>query len=492
MLGMDLTFQNYTSEYDGLPGKYALPDGRLYVAYCDGRLAGVVALRRFDERRGEVKRMFVRPEFRRLGIGQALVERLIEESRLVGYESLVLDSDLKLEASILLYKKLGFREIEPYYHNPHPGSVYYRLDLKRQEPARAADAAGAVEGGANIKPVWIEGERVLIVDQTRLPSEYRATEIRTAEEMADAIKRLAVRGAPAIGLAAAFGIYAGVREASFQDKNGFTQTVERLGDVLAATRPTAVNLFWAVERMKRFAAAYAFTGREAAVAAAREEAARMLEEDVAACRAIGVYGAELLGRCRGVLTHCNAGALATSGYGTALAPIYVLRERGHKLKVYADETRPLLQGSRLTAWELSRAGVDVTVICDHMAGDVMKKGWVDAVIVGADRIASNGDTANKIGTYGLSVLAKAHGLPLYVAAPFSTVDLSAGSGADIPIEERGADEIRRIGETQTAPAEAAVYNPAFDVTPAGNITAIITERGPVYPPYEVGLRGIAE
>jgi methylthioribose-1-phosphate isomerase len=422
-----------------------------------------------------------------LGIGQALVERLIEESRLIGYESLVLDSDLKLEASILLYKKLGFYEIEPYYHNPNPGSVYYGLDLKRQEPARAA-----ADAGANIKPVWIEGERVLVVDQTRLPAEYRVMEIRTAEEMADAVKRLAVRGAPAIGLAAAFGIYAGVREASFQDKNGFTQTVERLGDVLAASRPTAVNLFWAVERMKRFAAAYAFTGREAAVAAAREEAMRMLEEDVAACRAIGMYGAELLGRRRGVLTHCNAGALATSGYGTALAPIYVLHERGHKLKVYADETRPLLQGSRLTAWELSRAGVDVTVICDHMAGDVMKKGWVDAVIVGADRIASNGDTANKIGTYGLSVLAKAHRLPLYVAAPFSTVDLSAGSGGDIPIEERGAEEIRRLGETQTAPLEAAVYNPAFDVTPAENITAIITERGLVYPPYDLGLKKIAE
>jgi methylthioribose-1-phosphate isomerase len=358
------------------------------------------------------------------------------------------------------------------------------LGLPHQELSHAA----ADKGGASVKPVWIEGDRVLIVDQTRLPSAYEVAEIRTAEEMADAIRRLAVRGAPAIGLAAAFGMYLGVREAPFQDQQGFAQAVARAGDILTSSRPTAVNLFWATERVKRFAAAHAFAGREAAVAAVRGEAARMLAEDIAACRAIGMHGAELLGRCRGVLTHCNAGALATSEYGTALAPVYVLHERGHKLKVYADETRPLLQGSRLTAWELSRAGVNVTVICDSMAGDVMKKGWVDAVIVGADRIASNGDTANKIGTYGLSVLAKAHGLPMYVAAPFSTVDFSMGSGEEIPIEERGADEIRRIGGTQAAPLEAAVYNPAFDVTPAENITAIITEKGLAYPPYDLNLK----
>jgi methylthioribose-1-phosphate isomerase len=344
----------------------------------------------------------------------------------------------------------------------------------------------------SVKPIWIEGGRVLILDQTRLPVECRVVEIQTAEEMRDAIRRLMVRGAPAIGLAAGVGIYAGVRDASFQDQRGFAQTVERVGDMLASSRPTAVNLFWAVERMKRFAAAHAFVTREAAVAAVRGEAIRMLEEDIAACRAIGMYGAELLSRCRGVLTHCNAGALATSEYGTALAPIYALHERGHKLKVYADETRPLLQGSRLTAWELSRAGVDVTVICDNMAGAVMQKGWIDAVITGADRIASNGDTANKIGTYALSVLAKAHRLPMYVAAPFSTVDFGIGSGEEIPIEERGADEVRRVGETLTAPLEAGIYNPAFDVTPGANITAIITEKGPVYPPYEINLRKAAE
>jgi methylthioribose-1-phosphate isomerase len=475
-LGLDWAFQNDASECDGPPGKYALPDGRLYIAYHDGQPAGVVALRRFNERWGEVRRLFVRPDFRRVGIGSALMEKIIGESRLIGYESLVLDGGWKSEASLSLCKKSGFYEIEPYYHNPRTGGVCYKLDLQRE---------------TNIKPVWIEGERVLIVDQTRLPSEYRATEIRTAEEMADAIKRLAVRGAPAIGLAAAFGIYAGVREANFRDRQGFVQAVGRAGDMLAASRPTAVNLFWAVERMKRFALAYPFAGREAAVAAVCGEAVRMLEEDIAACRAIGAHGAELLSRCRGILTHCNAGALATSGYGTALAPIYTLHERGHKLKVYADETRPLLQGARLTAWELSRAGVDVTVICDSMAAVVMRKGWIDAVIMGADRIASNGDTANKIGAYGLSVLAKAHRLPLYVAAPFSTVDFNMNSGEAIPIEERGADEVRRVGEVWTAPSDAAVYNPAFDVTPAENITAIITEKGPAYPPFDLNLKRVS-
>jgi methylthioribose-1-phosphate isomerase len=244
--------------------------------------------------------------------------------------------------------------------------------------------------------------------------------------------------------------------------------------------------------MKHYAEICPFTDQRQAAEAIRQEAVRMLNEDTASCQAIGNYGAALLNRCRAVLTHCNAGALAASGYGTALAPVYTLHERGHKLKVYADETRPLLQGARLTAWELSRAGVEVITICDNMAGAVMQKGWIDAVIVGADRIAANGDTANKIGTYPLSILAKAHHLPMYVAAPFSTVDFSIVSGADIPIEERPEDEVRCFGGIPTAPLSAGVYNPAFDVTPGENITAIITEKGLVYPPFEENLRRLWE
>lgn len=337
------------------------------------------------------------------------------------------------------------------------------------------------------KPIWIEDGKVKIVAQTLLPVEHKVLDINTIEEMWDAIKILEVRGAPAIGIASAFGIYLGVKNSTFNDNEGFLQAVDKAAEYICTSRPTAYNLFWAADRMKAFARNIDFTTSEEAKKAIRDEAENILEEDIICCKSIGLYGAELLRECESVLTHCNAGALATSEYGTALAPIYILNEQGHKLKVFADETRPLLQGSRLTAWELSQAGIDVTVICDNMAGTVMKSKKVDAVIVGADRIAANGDSANKIGTYALSVLAKAHNIPFYIAAPFSTVDFSIENGDDIPIEERDPDEVRSFGLRDTAPKNVKVFNPAFDVAPHENITGIITEKGIVKAPFNENL-----
>lgn len=335
----------------------------------------------------------------------------------------------------------------------------------------------------NIRPIWAEDGKVFIIDQTLLPETFRTVEIKDAGAMWDAIKTLAVRGAPAIGIAAAFGVYLGVRDLPFENKEEWMAAVEKTADYLAASRPTAVNLFWALNQMKTFAAAELYAGHNEAVEALYQKALSIRDEDAACCRNIGIYGAGLLGGCKGVLTHCNAGALATAEFGTALAPIYTLAKEGHLLSVYSDETRPLLQGSRLTAWELKESGIPVTTICDNMAGVVMKNGLVDAVIVGADRITATGDTANKIGTYSLSVLAKEHGIPFYVAAPFSTIDFEMTDGSEIPIEERDGDEVRMLGGSYTAPREVSVFNPAFDVTPHKNITAFITDQGIIRPPF---------
>lgn len=306
-----------------------------------------------------------------------------------------------------------------------------------------------------------------LLDQTRLPTEVVYLDCHSVQDVWDAIKRLAVRGAPAIGIAAAYGLVIGAQHGEF----------DHAASHLATSRPTAVNLFWAIERMKRV--------RPREPEALLREARAIHEEDAAMCRRIGEFGLDLVRRLdvkrRGVLTHCNAGALATGGIGTATAPMYLAHEEGLRFNVFADETRPLLQGSRLTAFELAAAGVDVTLICDDMAAQVMREGRIGMVIVGADRIAANGDAANKIGTYNLAVLAKHHGLPFYVAAPSSTFDLSLPDGSQIPIEERSPDEITQGFGPRTAPTGIKTYSPAFDVTPAELITAIVTERGIIEP-----------
>jgi methylthioribose-1-phosphate isomerase len=311
-----------------------------------------------------------------------------------------------------------------------------------------------------------------LLDQRRLPTEEVWIECRTHGEVAAAIRDMVVRGAPAIGCAAAYGVALGAREGA---------PLDEVCRALAATRPTAVNLFWAIERMKRVA--------PPTVAALEREARAIHQEDVAACRAIGAHGADLLPEGV-VLTHCNAGALATGGYGTALGVVRAAFARGRKLEVFADETRPFLQGARLTAWELVRSGIPVTLITDNMAGHFMARGQIQSVVVGADRIAANGDTANKIGTYAVAVLAREHGIPFFVAAPRSTIDLAIPDGSRIPIEERAAAEVTHVGEKRLAPAEARVRNPAFDVTPARFIAAIITEAGVARPPYQEALSTI--
>ncbi len=333
--------------------------------------------------------------------------------------------------------------------------------------------------------------RVRMVDQTRLPNELVTLETRDLEEIWTAIKTLQVRGAPAIGIAAAMGVAAAVQDSPAATGAELLSEVIRAADRLATSRPTAVNLFWALARMKALAEREA--GREPAAIKERlvREALAIWDEDVAMCRAIGRHGAALLKDGQAVLTHCNAGGLCAAQYGTALAPMYTAHEQGRRFRVYADETRPLLQGARLTAWELMQAGIEVVLICDNMAAQVMKEGRVQLVMVGADRIAANGDTANKIGTYGVAVLARAHRIPFYVLAPSSTFDLSLASGDSIPIEERGADEITRGFGRRTAPEGVKVYAPAFDVTPGELITAIVCERGILTPPFGPALRAAA-
>jgi methylthioribose-1-phosphate isomerase len=327
-----------------------------------------------------------------------------------------------------------------------------------------------------------------LIDQTLLPEDISYIDISTIDQMYEAIKALRVRGAPAIGVAAAYGLYLGVR--GFGDGGAvgaFLDHVDERAAYLASARPTAVNLFWALDRMRKFARESG-AGGDVSVRELKkrllDEANRILEEDKRMCRAIGEYGFELIKDKDCILTHCNAGGLATSELGTALAPIYVGQEKGVSFKVFADETRPLLQGARITALELSEAGIPVTVICDNMAASVMATGQIKACIVGADRIAANGDTANKIGTYGAALLAAAHNIPFYVAAPSSTFDLTIPDGSHIPIEERGREEVALWGGVKkTVPDKASVFNPSFDVTPSRLIAAIITEKGAIVPPY---------
>lgn len=336
---------------------------------------------------------------------------------------------------------------------------------------------------------WIGGADGVcrIIDQTLLPTELRYLDIADVETMWEAIRSLRVRGAPAIGIAAAFGVYLGIREPRVETE-GFSTVLNRVSAHLATSRPTAVNLFWALERVTALGMKAAASG---GAAAARQvllaEAIAMVEEDNTICRAIGAHGADLVNDGDTILTHCNAGGLASAQWGTALAVVYVAAERGKRLSVYADETRPLLQGSRLTAWELQQAGIPVTVITDNMAATVMSQGRINAVLVGADRVAANGDFANKIGTLGVAILAREFGIPFYVAAPLSSVDMRLPTGEGIPIEERKPEEVSLGFGKRTVPEGVAIYNPAFDVTPARYVTAFITERGIVRPPYGDGL-----
>lgn len=341
-----------------------------------------------------------------------------------------------------------------------------------------------------LRTVWWEDDTVCLVDQRLLPHQQVTVRCSTLDHVAQAIKTMQVRGAPAIGCTAAYGI------ALVAQRSPASTATELLGEltqaktVLDAQRPTAVNLAWATERMLRCAQAAASDGIEAVRSHLLNEAHAILAEDLAMCHAIGTHGAALIPERGHVLTHCNAGGLATAGYGTALAPIRTAHSQGRSLHVYVDETRPFLQGARLTAWELRQAGIDQTLITDNMAGYLMRRGEIDCVIVGADRIVANGDVANKIGTYTVAVLAQAHNLPFYVAAPSSTIDLSLVSGNQIPIEERASDEVTHIGGQRIAPDGVRAAHPAFDITPHALITAIITERGVVVPPFDEGLRRV--
>jgi methylthioribose-1-phosphate isomerase len=325
---------------------------------------------------------------------------------------------------------------------------------------------------------------VRMIEQTLLPGRHEDHEVRTVEAMVDAIYRLAVRGAPAIGVAAAYGVLLGIQHDVERDADDVLGRVKETAATLAKARPTAVNLFWALDRMVARATREHTGGASGAaiVDALFEEAREIHREDAANCKRLGEVGAELLSSGQTVLTHCNAGSLATGGRGTALAPIYEAVEQGKRIAVYADETRPLLQGARLTSWELGQAGIDVTLITDNAAGATMRKGVIDIVLVGADRIARNGDVCNKIGTYSVAVLARANGIPFYVVAPLSTFDTNIASGAEIPIEERPAEEVTEGFGSRTAPVGVKVYNPAFDVTPAELVTGIVTEVGLIREP----------
>jgi len=333
---------------------------------------------------------------------------------------------------------------------------------------------------------------IVMIDQRKLPASEIYVSCKTAQEVARAIKTMVIRGAPAIGVAAAMGIALGMRRSKATGTKQFATEFQKLCDLMAATRPTAVNLFWAIERMKRVFADAAQGGCSVDEIKQRLEtdARRIHDEDVESCRTMGAFGAELVPQEARILTHCNAGALATAGYGTALGVVRAAAERGKKVTVLADETRPFLQGARLTAWELVKDGIDTTVITDNMAGSMMRLGQVDLVVVGADRIAANGDVANKIGTYGVAVLAREHGIPFYVAAPLSTIDLDTADGSTIPIEERDSREVTHVGPSRLTPEGVRVRNPAFDVTPARYITAIITERGVVRAPFHESLAAL--
>jgi methylthioribose-1-phosphate isomerase len=333
---------------------------------------------------------------------------------------------------------------------------------------------------------------VRFIDQTKLPNEEVYVTCTTHQQVADVIRNMVVRGAPAIGVAAAMGIALGIQNSKAENINDLRQEFDDICDVIGKTRPTAVNLFWAIRRMREKFELLSAKPIAQIKQSVSEEAQRMHAEDIAANQAMGRHGAALMPASGGVLTHCNAGALATCGYGTALGVIRAAIEQGKKIHVYADETRPFLQGSRLTAWELMKDGIPTTVISDNMAGAMMKQGKIGAIIVGADRIAANGDVANKIGTYTVAVLAKENGLPFYVAAPFSTIDLHTPSGSEIPIEQRNPREVTHFAGKAVTPEGVQVENPAFDVTPAKYVTAIVTERGIARPPFDESLRRLAE
>lgn len=330
--------------------------------------------------------------------------------------------------------------------------------------------------------------QVRMIDQTRLPGKLVYLSTSNVRRIWTAIKKLQVRGAPAIGIAGAMGVVAAVQNLKTRDGRAVARAVRKAVEYLATSRPTAVNLFWALKRMENLAIEKQNWPADKLKERLAAEAMKIRDEDAAMCRAIGEHGAKLLKGKNLLLTHCNAGGLATAEFGTALAPVYVLHEKKKKLHVFADETRPLLQGARLTAWELQQAGIDVTLICDNMAAKVMREGRVQAVLVGADRIAANGDTANKIGTYGVAVIAHAHGIPFYVLAPSSTFDLSLKSGDAIPIENRDPREVTEGFGRRTAPHGIKVYSPAFDVTPSRLITAIVCEKGVAYPPFKKTLK----
>ncbi|HEX6625519.1 MAG TPA: S-methyl-5-thioribose-1-phosphate isomerase [Pyrinomonadaceae bacterium] len=346
-----------------------------------------------------------------------------------------------------------------------------------------------------IKTVEWSDEGVRMIDQRLLPTEEKYLTLRSCEEVAEAIKAMVVRGAPAIGISAAMGIALGTMQAVGTNVEDLEQDFDHFCEVMSATRPTAVNLFWAIERMRdRFRRARA-AGADAESIKRQliEEAQTIFKEDIEANRALGRFGGELIPDGATVLTHCNAGALATAGdYGTALGVVRGARDAGKRVAVIADETRPFLQGTRLTAWELAKDEIPVTIITDNMAGHVMKQGKVDAVVVGADRVAANGDAANKIGTYMVAVLARRHDIPFYVAAPVSTVDLALPTGDQIPIEERDAREVTHVRDQRLAPEGVPVHNPAFDVTPHELIAAIITDKGVARPPYTESLRKMVE
>jgi methylthioribose-1-phosphate isomerase len=333
---------------------------------------------------------------------------------------------------------------------------------------------------------------VRFIDQTKLPTEEIYVTCKSHEQVADAIRTMIVRGAPAIGVAAAMGIALGIKDSKAETVGDLKRDLDQICDNMGKTRPTAVNLFWAIRRMQEKFERLRVRPIAQIKQELIEEAKRMHAEDIAANQAMGRHGATLMPSDGGVLTHCNAGALATAGYGTALGVIRAAVQQGKKIHVYADETRPFLQGSRLTAWELMKDGIPTTVISDNMAGSMMRQGKIGAIVVGADRIAANGDVANKIGTYSVAVLAKENGIPFYVAAPISTVDLTCATGDMIPIEQRNAREVTHIAGKQMTPDGVSIENPAFDVTPAKYVNAIITERGIAREPYGDSLRKLAE
>ncbi len=340
------------------------------------------------------------------------------------------------------------------------------------------------------KTIEWKGDRVRMLDQRRLPQEVRYLDCRDASSVAQAIRTMAIRGAPAIGVAAAMGIALAAKRIRSNQPKIFRRSLEKTCQEMRETRPTAVNLFWAVDRMKKILERVESNGVEETKKRLVREALQILETDVEVNHKIGMYGKRLIKEGDGVLTHCNAGALATGGFGTALGVIYAARDEGKHFQVFVDETRPMLQGCRLTAWELVQEKIPATLITDNMAGVLMRRGLVNLVVVGADRIARNGDTANKIGTYSLAVLSKSHGIPFYVAAPTSTLDLSLVSGEEIPIEERNSAEVTHFRGYPIAPKGVKAFNPAFDVTPHSLIHGIITEKGIIRKPFERNLRGI--